>query len=210
MGVRIKICGITTTGDVDLLAALGVDSFGLMFHARSPRALDVARAAELARRAAGRIVRVGVFVDAPRTEVCAVLDAVELDEQQFHGDEDDAYCRAFGLPYIKVVRVRERVSAAALSERYPGAAALLLDAYEPDRHGGTGRSFDWALWPEDAAGRPVYLSGGLGPDNVARAIRATDPYGVDASTGLEAGVPGIKDPARLRKFVEEVQRAGEG
>ncbi len=127
---------------------------------------------------------VGLFVDAESDFVEAVLKAVPLDMLQFHGDESPEFCGQFGRPYIKAIRVREGVDLVKYTADYDDARGLLLDAYVPGMPGGTGERFDWSLIPAGLS-KPLVLSGGLTPDNVAEAIRQVTPWAVDVSSGVE-------------------------
>lgn len=210
MTTRIKICGITRQEDAAAVVSAGADALGLNFAAASPRRVNLQQAALIARQVRGAVIRVGLFVDPEPDEVERVLAAVQLDLLQFHGDEPAALCASFGLPYMKVLRVREALDGAAWSawqHDYAGACCLLLDAFVPHRHGGTGRQFDWTLWPARSA-RPLVLAGGLTPDNVADAVRRLSPWGVDVSGGVEGPTPGEKDTGRIARFVAEVKGAG--
>ena len=206
MSTRIKICGITRPADAAAAVAAGADAVGLNFAAVSPRQVTRRRAASIAREVAGVLLRVGVFVDPEADTVRAVLDEVELDVLQFHGGEKEDLCVSFGLPYLKAHRIRAPVEADALQRDHPGACAHLLDAYVPERHGGTGRTFDWRYWPQPTDLKLV-LAGGLTPANVADAIRAVRPYAVDVSGGVEGGTKGEKDAGRIRAFVAAVRDA---
>lgn len=188
------------------VAGSGADALGLNFATISPRRVSLPDAAEIAAAVAGAVMRVGVFVDPEPDDVRRVLDVVALDMLQFHGDEPDAFCTAFGRPYLKAHRVAARVDAEALERDFPGACAHLLDAFVPGQPGGTGQRFDWGLWPR-ARGLKLVLAGGLTPDNVAEAIRATRPFAVDVSGGVEAGRKGIKDAERIDRFVAAVRAA---
>jgi phosphoribosylanthranilate isomerase len=204
---KVKICGIARPEDVRCVVDAGADALGLNFVQHSPRFIPPGLAREISAEVAGSVSRVGLFVDADAAEVEAVLRDVELDVLQFHGDEPGSYCEAFGVKYMKATRVRGPVDVAGLEAEYPNACCLLLDAFVPGLAGGTGVRLDLACWPERGA-KPLVLAGGLTPDNVAEAIRAVRPFGVDVSSGVEGEVKGHKDPERVRKFVSEVRRVG--
>ncbi|WP_188635362.1 phosphoribosylanthranilate isomerase [Halopseudomonas pertucinogena] len=202
--VRIKICGITRIEDALAAAQAGADAIGLVFHDASPRAVDTARAAAIVRALPPFITSVGLFVDADERRINEVLSSVPLDLLQFHGDEPDAFCRRFGRPYLKAVRVRPGDDLDALAARWPGAAGILLDSYKPGVPGGTGETFDWRVIPAERDWRLV-LAGGLTADNVRQAIEMTAPWAVDVSGGVEAS-RGIKDGAKINAFIREVKR----
>lgn len=187
-------------------AAAGCDAVGLNFVPSSPRYVSLEAARDIADALPPLVTRVGVFVDAPPRQIERVLAAVPLDLVQFNGEEDAAACGGCGLPYLKAVGVRTGFCIEALEEAYPTARAFLLDTYDPVARGGTGRTFDWSLWPESRR-MPLVLAGGLTPDNVGAAIRRLRPYGVDVSSGVEGGGRGVKSAAKVRAFVAEVQRA---
>jgi len=199
--VLVKICGLTREQDVQAAVDCGADALGFVF-APSPRRLDSDRAARLTALAGDGIMRVGVFMNAGRAEVAAVLDSVDLDLLQFHGQESDAFCRAFGLPFIKAVSMQGELSAADF-RKFPGASGFLLDSHAPGEQGGTGATFDWSR--EVPTDRPIWLAGGLQPDNVAAAIRACHPHAVDVSSGVESA-PGIKDAALIRRFIDNARQ----
>jgi phosphoribosylanthranilate isomerase len=209
---RVKICGLTRAEDALAAAQTGADAVGLVFYSKSPRAVDAAQARAVLAALPPFVTSVGLFVDAEPALVRAVLEAVPLDLLQFHGDESEVYCAGFGRPWIKALRVRPGLDLGREVRRYgeAGARGLLLDTYEPGRPGGTGQRFDWGLIPP-ALGPGIILAGGLNPENVAEAIRAVRPYGVDVSGGVEA-VPvdnrlvkgRVKDRAKLDAFMHGV------
>lgn len=201
---RIKICGITREQDALEAARCGADAIGLVFYERSPRHVDIARAAQLAAVLPPFVTIVGLFVDAEPSFVRDVLAAVPLDLLQFHGDETPEYCAQFGRPYLKAIRVKSGVDLLQCAARFSTAKALLLDAYVAGVPGGTGATFDWDLIPRQLP-LPVILSGGLGPENVAAAVERVRPYAVDVSSGVEAA-KGIKDAAKVAAFINEVKR----
>ena len=201
---RIKICGITREQDALAAAAAGADAIGLVFYAPSPRAVDPAQAARIVAALPPFVTTVGLFVDAEPAAVRAVLAEVPLDLLQFHGEESDAYCRQFGRPYLKAVRVRSADQLRDVAAQWPGAAGILLDSYKPGVPGGTGEVFDWRLVPRERDWNLV-LAGGLAAGNVRQAIDEMQPWAVDVSGGVEAA-KGIKDVAKINAFVQEVKR----
>lgn len=204
--VRSKICGITRTEDALAAVAAGADAIGLVFYAKSPRAVSVEQAAAILQTLPPFVTSVGLFVDMPRAELQALLQRLPLDLLQFHGDESPADCEGYGRPYIKALRVRPGEDVAAAMAPYAGARGILLDTFVEGVPGGTGATFDWSLVPRQAA-RPIILAGGLEAGNVAAAIRQVRPYAVDVSGGVEAS-KGIKDAGKIRTFVQAVRNVG--
>lgn len=205
VGARVKICGITRVEDGLAAAYAGADAIGLVFAPASPRRVTLAQAEGVARALPPFISTVALFVNAEAAEVESVLEGLRPDLLQFHGDETPEYCASFGVPYIKAVRVRPGLDLLQFEAAYGTARGLLLDAYHPQRHGGTGERFDWNLIPAGLS-KPVILAGGLTPDNVAQAVRQVRPWAVDVSSGVEAS-PGIKDAAAIGRFIQEVRNA---
>ena len=197
--VRVKICGITRVEDALAAVAAGADAIGLVFYARSPRAVDVEQARTILAALPPFVTSVGLFVNAERSELERILAQVPLDLLQFHGDESVAQCEGYGRPYIKALRVKAGDDIAAEMARYPSAQGILLDTYVEGVPGGTGEAFDWSLVPRQAS-RPLILAGGLRPDNVAAAVAQVRPYAVDVSGGVEAG-KGIKDAQKIGAFI---------
>ncbi len=209
---RVKICGIRTALDARVAAAAGADAIGLVFYGPSPRHVTVDEAAQVAGSLPPYVMSVGLFVDAPAQQVREVLSAVPLDLLQFHGSETPAYCAQFDKPFVQAVRVRPGVDLLQSHQQSmahrPLARGLLVDAFVPGQHGGTGQSFDWSLIPASLRGE-VILSGGLTPENVGDAVRRMRPWAVDVSSGVErkSGQKGVKDPRLIEQFIEEVHLA---
>ena len=203
MRVRTKICGITRVEDALVAAQAGVDAIGLVFYAKSPRAVTVAQAGQIIAALPPFVSTVGLFVNASREEVEAVLAKLPLDILQFHGDETPADCEGFARPYYRALRMQPGVDIAQLSAQYASAQGVLLDAWVPGLHGGTGERFDWDRIPQHLA-KPLILAGGLNADNVTQAIEQVQPWAVDISGGVESS-PGIKDADKMRKFLYAVQ-----
>ncbi|MAE21299.1 MAG: phosphoribosylanthranilate isomerase [Pseudomonadota bacterium] len=204
---RIKICGITQAIDANAAVDAGADALGLVFYPPSPRAVSVEQAEEAVAAVPAFVSVTALFVNPSVEEVQSVIDNVRIDLLQFHGDEDDDFCRQFNRPYIKALRVRQASDVVASCVRFPGALAILLDSYKPGVPGGTGETFDWSLVPETLP-KPIILAGGLEPSNVAGAIQQVRPFAVDISGGVEA-TKGIKDHGKMTEFVKEVYRVDE-
>ena len=198
--VRSKICGITRIEDALAAAEAGADAIGLVFYAKSPRAVSVQQAREIIRALPPFVTTVGLFVNASRCELTEILEAVPLDLLQFHGDETPADCEGYNRPYIKALRVRPGDDLEAACKLYASASGILLDTYVAGVPGGTGEAFDWSLVPARLS-KPIILAGGLSPANVAQAIARVQPWAVDVSGGVEQS-KGIKDHARIRAFID--------
>jgi phosphoribosylanthranilate isomerase len=200
----IKFCGLTRRDDIDAALDAGADYLGLVMAEDSPRYVTIATASELARhiRVSGVPAQLVVlFRDASRAYVDEAIEHVAPDILQFHGSETESTCVVHRRPYWKAVGMHGG-DAPVDWNLFATASALLLDAHGKGAAGGTGEVFDWSQWP--CIDRRLVLAGGLHPDNVAEAIRATRPYAVDVSSGIESR-PGMKDPGRMRAFVAAVR-----
>ncbi|MBW8907389.1 MAG: phosphoribosylanthranilate isomerase [Betaproteobacteria bacterium] len=209
MRTRIKICGITRAEDARAAAQGGADAIGLVFYPPSPRYLSTERAVELRDALPPFVQTVALFVNPDAAQVAQVLQRVRPALLQFHGDETPEFCGQFGVPFVKAYRVRSasaRPGGDALEYLRPfsRAAAWLFDSHVPE-YGGVGEGFDLSLMPV-VKEKPVILSGGLSPANVAEAIRRVRPWGVDVSSGVESA-KGVKDAARIAAFIAEVRDA---
>ena len=203
MSVRVKICGITNLADAQAAAEAGADALGFVFYEKSPRFISIKTAAEISRALPPFIMRVGVFVNPPKELVSKAIAECGLNLLQFHGDEPPEFCMQFGLMSMKAFRIRDAGSLKGLPKYKTDA--WLLDAYSSDTLGGTGEVFNWDLAIEaQKTGRPVFLAGGLTPENVADAVRKVRPFGVDVSSGVESS-PGKKDHAKVRAFINAVK-----
>lgn len=203
---RIKICGLRDVETALSAAKFGADAVGLVFYPPSPRAVTADSAQCIVKNLPPFVSSVGLFVDADPKSVFTVLETVQLDVLQFHGDESPEYCRQFGRPYLKAVRVKPALDLLEYAAQFSDARGILVDAYVPHTHGGTGKTFDWSLLPTHFP-LPLILSGGLCPENVAEAISRVRPWAVDVSSGVEI-VKGIKDVARIAAFTEAVRLCG--
>ncbi len=202
---RIKICGITRPEDALAAASSGADAIGLVFYADSPRAVTVQEAKDIAQVLPPFVTLVSLFVNAPAETISDVLSQVPVGLIQFHGDEDSRFCRSFGRPWIKALRVRDSMNVAKEAAALSGATGVLLDAWQEGVPGGTGRTFDWALANEQLP-LPMVLAGGLDEVNVGDAIGGLRPWAVDVSGGVESS-PGIKDAEKIQRFVAAVRAA---
>ena len=201
---RIKICGLTREADVDAAVEAGADAVGLVFYARSPRHVDLARASALARRLPAFVTPVGLFVNAEAALIDQAVQAIPNLVLQFHGDETPADCAAARRPYLRAARMGPGVDLLDFAACYPDALALLLDTHV-EGYGGSGKVFDWSLIPPNVP-RPVVLSGGLHAGNVIEGILRVRPWAVDVSSGVESA-KGIKDAVAIRRFCEAVREA---
>ena len=199
MRTRIKICGITEVVHAQTAARLGADAIGLVFYAPSPRNVSLVRAREIITQLPPFVAPVALFVNPTREDVERVLAHCPVSLLQFHGEEDAAFCASFGVPYLKAARVRPGLNLLEYFASYGTAAGWLLDAYSEDAYGGTGETFNWNLTPAKLA-KPVVLSGGLTPDNVAAAISRVQPWAVDVSSGVEVS-KGRKDEQLIAAFI---------
>lgn len=204
---RVKFCGMTRVDDIRAAADLGVDAVGLVFAQRSRRRVSLDQAAALREAIPPLVDVVALFMDNPADEVRGVIARLRPSLLQFHGSESAAFCEQFGWPYLKAVGMAGQDVAEAVAQihAHPHAVGFLLDSHEPGAAGGTGERFDWAQIPS-VEGRPLLLAGGLTPDNVGEAIRATRVWGVDVSSGIESA-PGSKDTGLMQRFVVAVRAA---
>ncbi len=211
----VKICGLSTPETLGAALDCGADMVGFVFFAPSPRHLDLATARALAQLAGARATRVALTVDADDGYLDAIVDALGPQMLQLHGQESVERVRQirtrFGLPVMKAIPVETADDLAPVSAYAPVVDYILFDARAPKeatRPGGLGRSFDWTILRGLDLGVPFLLSGGLDPDNVARAIAITRPHGVDVSSGVESA-PGVKDIAKIRAFIAAARAGGD-
>lgn len=192
----VKICGITTLEDALQACEAGAGALGFNFWPRSPRFVDAAAAQRIIERLPGNVLTVGVFVDEPGERIEATARMAGIEVAQLHGEIRGVKMRCWQAWPATAERIRERMEGSP-------AEAFLIDTPAGEMRGGTGRTFDWSL----AAGLPgrIVLAGGLGPDNVAEAIRAVRPWGVDACSRLERE-PGRKDHAKVAAFIRAARQ----
>lgn len=203
---RIKFCGVTHPADVEPCVLAGAWAVGAVMTPHGPRALGSAAAGAVMREVPDGIERVGVFVDPGADDLVRAVDACALTRVQLHAVSDPAaLARAAGVPVTLAVPLADAgcIDAADSLE----CDLVLFDAAVPGAHGGTGVRADWTLLAARRPRRPFALAGGLTPETVGEAVRVARPYVLDVSSGVEAGVVGRKDPARIRAFADAARAA---
>lgn len=206
MPTRVKICGITRAEDARLAVELGAAALGFNFYPLSPRYIAPPAAAEIIRQLPPSVVAVGVFADASdAVRVAEVAREAQVSAVQLHGPRfPEPESALDGFLIIRAVAVREGFEPSQLAGLQ--ASAVLLDAYDPQLFGGTGKACDWRLAREATRHATIILAGGLTPESVAEAIREVRPFAVDVASGVESA-PGLKDPMKLKAFFAAVRTA---
>ncbi len=203
MQTRIKFCGMTNTQDVENAVRLGVDALGFVFVNESSRYLELEHAREIIEQIPPFVVKVGLFMNSETAMIKSILKEARLDLLQFHGDEDEKFCRQFQIPYLKAIPMQSVSRVADHFENFSSATGFVLDSHAAGQMGGSGETFAWSKVPKNQ-NKPIILAGGLTAENVAEAIRVVRPYAVDVSSGIEAS-KGIKDLAKMEHFIREVK-----
>lgn len=207
MRISVKICGITNVADALAAAEAGADMIGLMFYEPSPRFVTLETAREISRALPPYVLKVGVFVNPDPAFVARAIAGCGLGLLQFHGDETSDFCTQFGLLSLKALRLRDAESLKMMDQFK--TSAFLLDAYSAGAPGGTGETFNWNLAvAAQKFGQPIFLAGGLTPENIGDAVKKVRPFAVDVSSGVESA-PGRKDPEKMRAFIKAVRNAEE-
>lgn len=202
--IKIKICGITNLDDAMAAAEYGADALGFNFYKKSPRYIEPEKAAEIIYQLPPLVLPVGVFVNEHEKRVREIQSLTGIQVLQFHGDESPEFCERFESRVIKAFQVKDKESFHSLAHYKVGA--FLLDSYKDGLKGGTGVTFNWHLAVVAKSFGRIILAGGLNPDNVVEAAKLVQPYAVDVAGGVEKE-KGIKDHAKLKKFIVEVRRA---
>lgn len=200
---RVKICGITNEEDAMQAVEAGADALGFVFFKESPRNVSHERARGIIEKVPAFVNTVGVFVNEPAWRVEEIMRLTGLDVAQLHGDESPEECSKFRR-VIKALRVEKMTDLEPMSKYR--VSAFLLDAYSKGEYGGTGRVFNWDIAVEASKYGNIVLAGGLGPDNVADAVRHVRPFAVDVSSGVELE-KGIKDHEKVRQFIRRARHA---
>ena len=201
--VRVKICGITSRQDALHAARCGADALGFVFYPGSPRYVSPEQARGIIEELPPFVTTVGLFVNESPGDIRRIAEGCGLDVLQLHGDESPAACEIPPFRVMKAFRVKDERSLDGLPDYR--VSAFLLDAWVAGSYGGTGQSFNWDLAARIARDVPVVLAGGLDPDNVAQAVGAVRPYGVDVSSGVELAA-GRKDPDKVAAFIRNAKK----
>lgn len=201
---RIKICGITRLCDAQLVADLGGDAIGLVFHSQSPRAIEIDHAIQIRRAMPPFVTVTALFMNESESWVKQVLETVKPDCIQFHGEETPEFCQKWSRPYIKAIPMGSVEDPDHYARQFAEAQGFLLDSNVAGRQGGSGDTFDWSKIPS-SFDFPLVLAGGLNPSNVAAAITQVKPWGIDVSSGVEQS-RGIKNPELIAQLFKEVKR----
>ncbi len=209
---RVKICGITNFEDALAATTAGADLLGFIFYRASPRYIPPEHAGEIVaevrrRRPASKFV--GVFVNESLERVREIKDLTQLDFVQLHGSEPAAMVQELAPRVYKSLRLRDLTEAQVSAQEYRAALngnvpCFIVDAFNENQFGGTGKRVDWNIAAEIAREFPILLAGGLNPGNVAEAIRTVQPWGVDVSSGVERS-PGLKDQEMVREFIRNAK-----
>jgi phosphoribosylanthranilate isomerase len=202
---KVKICGITSLEDAEAAVAAGADAIGLVFYPPSSRYVTPLVAAEIVAGLGPFVTTVGLFVNEEAAVVKETLALTGLQLLQFHGDESAQYCQQFERPYIKALRMSPDLDPKQAMADFHQACGYLFDAWQPDKFGGTGKTFDWQRIAGLASDNLI-LAGGLNADNVEAAVQAVRPYAVDVSGGVELA-PGKKDHRALKAFISCAKRS---
>jgi len=199
---KVKICGITNYPDALAATNMGADLLGFNFYPESPRYIEPEDAAEIVNQLPSFVDIVGVFVNSTIEQIHEIKDICHLDWVQLHGDEDPDFCRSLhthDVKIMKAIRVKDQSDIEKTDSFFTDA--ILLDAFQPDKYGGTGLTFDWNIIGH--IGKRIFLAGGIHPDNAASAVEL-GVYGIDVCSGIEEN-PGIKDHKKMEKLFENIK-----
>jgi len=200
--VKVKICGLTNYEDAAAAMNMGADLLGFNFYPESPRYIMPEKAAGIINKLPGFIDIAGVFVNASIENIDETKNLCHLDWVQLHGDEDPEFCRSLlshNVKTLKAIRVKEQADIMKAENFFTDA--ILLDAFDPQKYGGTGLTFDWNIIGH--IGKRVFLAGGINPDNAVQAVKL-GVYGIDVCSGIEAE-PGKKDHKKMEKLFENIK-----
>lgn len=202
---KIKICGITNIEDAQKAIEFNIFALGMIF-TKSPRQITIEKAKEIAAVIPANIKKIGVFANDNIDNINSMIDLLSLDYVQLHGSEAPEFCSKLKIPVIKAIPIADKCSLDKIKEFNYNIFAFLLDTYSPDKLGGTGNTFDWTLLSDLGlyTDKHIILAGGLNIDNIEKAIRTVNPYGVDINSGIETE-PGLKDHDKLREIIAKIR-----
>lgn len=211
MRTRIKMCGTTRREDAEKAVELGIDALGFIFAEKSPRYIAPVRAAKIIALLPPLVARVGVFVNCDQNEVKEIVSLAGLTQVQLHGSEPPEMCRELrewnpSITVCKSFLIGPELPFPDVQGYHDSVHCVLLDTYKRGMDGGTGQAFDWGVINDLSLSRPLFLAGGLNPDNVARAVTTVAPYAIDVNSGVE-DQPGIKNHDLLAKLMVNVRQA---
>jgi phosphoribosylanthranilate isomerase len=199
--VKVKICGITNYEDAQAAIDMGTDLLGFNFYQKSPRYLEPAKARDIIQKLPAFIDTVGLFVNSPMDEIHEIVNLCQFDWVQLHGDETPDFCKEFrthNVKTMKAIRVKDQVDIENAEDYFTDA--VLFDAFDPDKYGGTGVTFDWNVVGH--INKRVFLAGGINPENAEKAVKL-GVYGIDICSGIEFE-PGKKDHEKMKKLFENI------
>ena len=202
--IPVKICGITTCEDAEIAVNYGASAIGMIFYEGSPRYIYPEKVEEWISAIPEKMKKVGVFVNEKRKNIKSIVEILNLDYIQLHGDESPEYCDKMIRPVIKVFHMGTDFDSAVLGNFQ--VHAFLFDTYQKDKCGGTGRSFNWDLISDLKTDTPIILSGGLNPGNINEGIETVQPSAVDVNSGVESE-PGIKDKMKVEKLFNIIEKS---
>jgi phosphoribosylanthranilate isomerase len=201
--IKVKVCGTTSLKDALFAVESGADALGFIFYKKSPRCISQKEVKDIVAQLPPFVETVGVFVNEASDKVNRIAEQCRLTAVQLHGDESPAFCRRIKRRVIKVFRVLDADSFKGISNY--DVSGFLLDSYNDESRGGTGKAFDWNLALRAKKQGPIILAGGLNPYNVYTAIHRVKPYGVDVCSGVEKS-PGVKDFIKIDEFIKSVRK----
>lgn len=199
---RVKICGMRDPKQVQQLVELGVDAIGMIFYPNSPRNVTLEQAKKIRQVVPAFVSLVGVFVDSSAEEINQISADVGLNTVQLHGDQDIDFAKKITIPYIKVVRVKDKESISHEAQLHAAASALLLDTYSTSEYGGTGHKIDNSLLPSNLPSNTI-LAGGINVDNI-ESVLVLEPYAVDVNSGVELS-PANKDLTAIQSLLKKIR-----
>ena len=202
--IPVKICGITTCEDAEIAVNYGASAIGMIFYEGSPRYIYPEKVEEWISAIPSKVKKVGVFVNEKRKNIKTIVEKLNLDYIQLHGDESPEYCDKMIKPVIKTFRVGTNFDPDILDNFQ--VHAFLFDTYQEVKYGGTGKSFNWDLISDLETNTPIILSGGLSPENIIKGIETVQPSAIDVNSGVEIE-SGVKDKVKVEKLFNTIENS---